>query len=73
MHASNPGNNLHVSGLSSRVDTRDLEAAFAKVGRVSVDSMVMFYSLYLHSSRFRFKRHKSCTTRTPENRVASAS
>lgn len=31
---SNPGNNLHVSGLSSRVDTRDLEQAFAKVGRV---------------------------------------
>lgn len=31
----NPGNNLHVSGLSSKVDTRDLEAAFAKVGRVS--------------------------------------
>ncbi|KAH9950978.1 hypothetical protein B0H21DRAFT_411367 [Amylocystis lapponica] len=30
----NPGNNLHVSGLSHRVDTRDLEAAFAKVGRV---------------------------------------
>ena len=32
---SNPGNNLHVSGLSHKVDTRDLEAAFAKVGRVS--------------------------------------
>ncbi len=30
----NPGNNLHVSGLSLKVDTRDLEAAFAKVGRV---------------------------------------
>ncbi|THH09206.1 hypothetical protein EW146_g8743 [Bondarzewia mesenterica] len=26
----NPGNNLHVSGLSTKVDTRDLEAAFAK-------------------------------------------
>lgn len=34
----NPGNNLHVSGLSSRVDTRDLEAAFAKIGRVSESS-----------------------------------
>jgi transformer-2 protein len=34
----NPGNNLHVSGLSSRVDTRDLEAAFAKIGRVSGSS-----------------------------------
>jgi transformer-2 protein len=31
----NPGNNLHISSLSSRVDTRDLEAAFAKIGRVS--------------------------------------
>jgi hypothetical protein len=31
----NPGNNLHVSGLSHKVDTRDLEAAFAKIGRVS--------------------------------------
>jgi len=31
---NNPGNNLHVSGLSNRVDTRDLEAAFAKIGRV---------------------------------------
>jgi len=30
----NPGNNLHVSGLSHRVDTRELEQAFAKVGRV---------------------------------------
>ena len=32
---ANPGNNLHVSGLSHRVDTRDLEQAFAKIGRVS--------------------------------------
>ncbi|TCD62873.1 hypothetical protein EIP91_006279 [Steccherinum ochraceum] len=31
---NNPGNNLHVSGLSHRVDTRELEQAFAKVGRV---------------------------------------
>ncbi|EJF67341.1 hypothetical protein BD309DRAFT_866735 [Dichomitus squalens] len=31
---NNPGNNLHVSGLSHKVDTRDLEAAFAKCGRV---------------------------------------
>ena len=30
----NPGNNLHVSGLSHRIDTRDLEAAFSKIGRV---------------------------------------
>ena len=30
----NPGNNLHVSGLAHKVDTRDLEAAFTKIGRV---------------------------------------
>lgn len=31
----NPGNNLHVSGLSHRVDSRDLETHFAVIGRVS--------------------------------------
>ncbi|KAJ7820548.1 hypothetical protein B0H13DRAFT_2291975 [Mycena leptocephala] len=30
----NPGNNLHVSGLSHKIETRDLEAAFAKIGRM---------------------------------------
>jgi len=30
----NPGNNLHISGLSGRVEERDLEDAFAKYGRV---------------------------------------
>ncbi len=33
--STNPGNNLHVSSLSHKVDTRDLEQAFAKIGRVS--------------------------------------
>src|ERR1700722_2516685 len=37
----NPGNNLHVSSLSHRVDTRDLEAAFAKIGRVSLDLLTL--------------------------------
>lgn len=32
--APNPGNNLHVSGLNIKIDTKDLEAAFAKAGRV---------------------------------------
>ncbi|KAL0952117.1 hypothetical protein HGRIS_008746 [Hohenbuehelia grisea] len=36
----NPGNNLHVSGLSHKVDTRDLEAAFAKIGRVQKASVM---------------------------------
>ncbi|GAA5838982.1 hypothetical protein JCM11251_007845 [Rhodosporidiobolus azoricus] len=30
----NPGNNLHVSGLSTRVEERDLEDAFSKHGRI---------------------------------------
>jgi hypothetical protein len=32
--SSNPGNNLHVSGLAHKVDNRDLELAFGKYGRV---------------------------------------
>lgn len=31
---SNPGNNLHVSGLSAKVTDRDLEEAFGKFGKV---------------------------------------
>ncbi|GAA5903136.1 RNA recognition motif domain-containing protein [Sporobolomyces salmoneus] len=30
----NPGNNIHVSGLSSRVEERDLEEVFGKFGRI---------------------------------------
>ncbi|KAF9055752.1 hypothetical protein BJ165DRAFT_1336703, partial [Panaeolus papilionaceus] len=36
----NPGNNLHVSGLSHKIDTRDLEAAFVKIGRVKKASVM---------------------------------
>lgn len=32
---TNPGNNLHVSGLSTRVEDRDLDEVFSKFGRVS--------------------------------------
>ncbi|KAF9478916.1 RNA-binding domain-containing protein [Pholiota conissans] len=39
-NSTNPGNNLHVSGLSHKVDTRDLEAAFAKIGRVKKASVM---------------------------------
>jgi len=46
---SNPGNNLHVSGLSTKVDTRDLEAAFAKVGRVKKASVM--YDPHTRDSR----------------------
>ncbi|KAG6852385.1 hypothetical protein C0991_012536 [Blastosporella zonata] len=37
---NNPGNNLHVSGLSHKIDTRSLEAAFAKIGRVKKASVM---------------------------------
>jgi hypothetical protein len=59
----NPGNNLHVSGLSSRVDTRDLEAAFAKIGRVS-GSLCRFVGSHTNSLQSRLKRHQSCMTLT---------
>lgn len=45
----NPGNNLHVSGLSHRVDTRDLEQAFAKIGRVKKASVM--YDPHTRESR----------------------
>ncbi|PFH49042.1 hypothetical protein AMATHDRAFT_63950 [Amanita thiersii Skay4041] len=45
----NPGNNLHVSNLSHKVDTRDLEAAFAKVGRVKKASVM--YDPHTRESR----------------------
>jgi len=46
---ANPGNNLHVSGLSHKVDTRDLEAAFAKIGRVKKASVM--YDPHTRESR----------------------
>ncbi|KAG1742648.1 uncharacterized protein EDB91DRAFT_1127255 [Suillus paluster] len=45
----NPGNNLHVSNLSHRVDTRDLEQAFAKIGRVKKASVM--YDPHTRESR----------------------
>ncbi|ESK86632.1 hypothetical protein Moror_9723 [Moniliophthora roreri MCA 2997] len=38
--SQNIGNNLHVKGLSHKVDNRDLEAAFAKTGRVQKAQVV---------------------------------
>lgn len=38
---ANPGNNLHVSGLSRTIDTPTLQAAFAAVGRVQRANVVM--------------------------------
>ncbi|KAJ7664858.1 hypothetical protein B0H17DRAFT_855438, partial [Mycena rosella] len=45
----NPGNNLHVSGLAHKIDTRDLEAAFAKIGRVKKASVM--YDPHTRESR----------------------
>jgi len=45
----NPGNNLHVSGLGHKVDTRDLETAFSKIGRVKKASVM--YDPHTRESR----------------------
>lgn len=37
---NNPGNNIHVSGLSSRVEERDLEEVFGKFGRIQKCSVM---------------------------------
>ncbi|KAF7362756.1 putative RNA-binding protein C25G10.01 [Mycena venus] len=61
----NPGNNLHVSGLSHKIDTRDLEAAFAKIGRVKKASVM--YDPHTRESRgFGF-----VTMETPEEAEAA--
>ena len=68
----NPGNNLHVSGLSTRVDTRDLEAAFAKIGRASV-TFGCVATRRLNSLLFRLKKHLSCTIPIPASLAVSVS
>ncbi|KAJ7199439.1 hypothetical protein GGX14DRAFT_325221, partial [Mycena pura] len=61
----NPGNNLHVSGLSHKIDTRDLESAFAKIGRVKKASVM--YDPHTRDSRgFGF-----VTMETPEEAEAA--
>jgi len=62
---SNPGNNLHISGLSSRVDSRELEAIFSKVGKVKKASVM--YDPHTRDSRgFGF-----VTMETPEDAEAA--
>ena len=70
--AGNPGNNLHVSGLSHKVDTRELEQAFAKVGRVSA-LLGTINNLLTFLVRNRSRRLRSCTTLTHAIRVALGS
>ena len=68
---SNPGNNLHISGLSSRVDSRELEAIFSKVGKVRPlhDSTKSPSFLFFPN---RSKKHQSCTTPTRATRAGLA-
>ncbi|KAF9060955.1 hypothetical protein BDP27DRAFT_1301450 [Rhodocollybia butyracea] len=62
---NNPGNNLHVSGLSTKCDDRELEAIFVKVGRVSKAQVV--YDPHSRESRgFGF-----VTMETPEEADAA--
>ncbi|KZT02046.1 RNA-binding domain-containing protein, partial [Laetiporus sulphureus 93-53] len=63
--SNNPGNNLHVSSLSHKVDTRDLEAAFAKVGRIK-KAQVMYDPHTRESRGFGF-----VTMETPEEADAA--
>ncbi|KAG8871884.1 hypothetical protein FRB97_008238 [Tulasnella sp. 331] len=46
---NNPGNNLHVSGLSSKVDNKDLELLFGKYGKV--DKAAVMYDPHTRESR----------------------
>ena len=68
--SQNPGNNLHVSGLSHRVDSRELENHFAAIGRVSHSPPVRRPAT---NPTDRFRRLKSCATPTPMSRVDSVS
>ncbi|KAJ3747496.1 hypothetical protein DFH05DRAFT_1393757 [Lentinula detonsa] len=62
---NNPGNNLHISGLSTEVDDRELEATFAKVGRITKAQVV--YDPHTRESRgFGF-----VTMETPEEADAA--
>ncbi|KAF8323767.1 hypothetical protein DL93DRAFT_2049482, partial [Clavulina sp. PMI_390] len=45
----NPGNNLHVSGLSHKVDNRELEELFSKHGKV--ERAAVMYDPHTRESR----------------------
>lgn len=49
----NPGNNLHVSGISLRVEDRDLEELFSKYGKVSdYDVDPLSFTLFINGVLF---------------------
>ncbi|KAJ7824937.1 hypothetical protein B0H13DRAFT_1510095, partial [Mycena leptocephala] len=56
----NPGDNLHVSGLSYKLATRDLEGACVKIGRVK--RALVMYDPHTGDSR----GFGSVTMETPE-------
>ena len=66
----NPGNNLHVSGLSHRVDSRDLENHFAAIGRVR-DSH-LYVAVFTNTAN-RSRRPKSCAIPIPMSHADSVS
>lgn len=72
----NPGNNLHVSGISNRIDERELESIFSKYGKVRTgilyhDPLRNLLNFIFHTTRS--TRRKSCLTRTVASRVALVS
>lgn len=46
--AANPGNNLYVTGLSTRVTTSDLEKYFGKEGKVWIIQFVIIAKFYMY-------------------------
>jgi hypothetical protein len=76
--ASNPGMNLHVSGLSRDVGADDLNKRFGEVGTVSrrtgfVSFIPLSHTNDLEHFRSRSTRPRSCTTLIPRNLVVSGS
>jgi len=45
--SATPGNSLRVSGISHRGGTRELEAAFAKIGRVRLSLIPPLKTSYI--------------------------
>jgi hypothetical protein len=73
----NPGNNLHVSGLSLDVEARDLEEYFGTVGKVNLflvfPSPILLLTASPRTAATRSPRLRSCTTPTPALPVVSGS
>jgi hypothetical protein len=73
----NPGNNLHVSGLSLDVEARDLEEYFGTVGKVILflvfPSPLFLLTASPRTAATRSPRLRSCTTLTPALPVVSGS